>query len=162
MALVEQIAPQFTVEEAVGLAETVYGLTVSARPLPSHLDQNFLLEEVSGRAFVLKIANAAEDPAVLDLQQKALDFLAEHHPRPAFHRVCPTSSDEARATVEGKDGARHQVWMVTYLPGRLMAHVKPLTPDLLRSLGHFLGEMDRVFEGFVHPMMHRHYFWDLR
>ena len=79
MAVVEQIAPQFTVEEAVGLAETVYGLTASARPLPSYLDQNFLLEEVSGSAFVLKIANAAEDPAVIDLRQKVLGFLAEHH-----------------------------------------------------------------------------------
>ncbi len=128
MALVEQIAPQFTVEEAVGLAEAVYGLTVSARLLPSYLDQNFLLKEASGRAFVLKIANAAEDPAVLDLQQKALDYLAEHHPAPAFHRVRPTASGAGRATVEGKDGVRYQVWMVTYLQGRVMARVNPQMP----------------------------------
>ena len=162
MQVVEQVAPQFTVEEAAHIAETVYGLTASARPLNSHLDQNFLLEDVSGRAFVLKIANSAEDPMVIDLQQKTLDFLTAHHPRAAFHRVCPTVSGEALATVDGKDGARHLVWMVTYLPGRVMACVNPQTPALLRDLGRFLGEMDRVLEGFAHPIMDRHYFWDLR
>ena len=162
MSVVEQIAPQFTVEEAVGLAETVYGLTVSARPLPSYLDQNFLLKEASGQAFVLKIANTAEDPAVIDLRQKVLDFLAEHHPAPAFHRVCPTTSGAGRATVEGKDGVRYQVWMVTYLPGRVMARVNPQMPYLLRNLGRFLGEMDRVLEGFAHPIMHRQDCWDLK
>ena len=162
MPVLEQVAPQFTQEDAVRLAESVYGLTATARPLPSHLDQNFLLEEPSGRAFVLKIANAAEDPAVLDLQQKALDYLAAHHPKPAFQRVCRTALGEARATVEGRDGAQHQVWMVTYLPGRLMAHVKPQRPEFLADLGRFLGETDRVLEGFAHPIMKREYFWDLR
>ena len=162
MAVVEQIAPQFTVEDAVRLAEAGYGLAVSARPLPSYLDQNFLLEEPSGRAYVLKIANAAEDPAVIDLQIKTLAYLADHHPTPAFHRVRPTASGAFCVTVEGEDGASHLMWMVTYLPGRLMAHVKPQTPELFRRLGRFLGEMDRVLEGFSHPMMHRQYLWDLK
>ena len=45
MPVVEQIAPQFTQEDAARLAETLYGLTATARPLPSYADQNFLLDD---------------------------------------------------------------------------------------------------------------------
>ncbi len=162
MAIVEQIAPQFTQEDAARLAETVYGLTATARPMPSYADQNFLMEDVSGRRFVLRIANAAEDPAVLDLQQKALAYLAAHFPTPSFQQVCETTSGQTMTVVDGAGGARHHVWMVTYLPGRMMVDVKPQTPRLLRSLGRFLGTMDRVLEGFTHPAMRQGLIWDLK
>jgi len=162
MPVVEQQAPQFTADEAVGLARSLYGLTGSARSMPSYIDQNFLLEDAAGRRFVFKVANAAEDPAVLDLQQQALDYLAAHHPGAAFPRVCRTTTGAVRTAVEGRDGAGHTVWMVTYLPGRLMATVNPRTPELLRSLGHSLGAMDRALAGFAHPAMHRVIGWDLK
>ena len=162
MAVVEQIAPQFTREDAVRLAETVYGLTATARPMPSYADQNFLLDDASGRRFVLRIANAAEDSAVLDLQQKALAYLAAHFPTPSFQQVCETTSGRMMTAVEGADGARHHIWMVTYVPGRMLVDVNPQTPRLLRSLGRFLGTLDRVLEGFTHPAMRQDLIWDLK
>ena len=162
MAVIEQIAPQFTQEDAVDLARTVYGLSVSAKPLPSYIDQNFLLQEASGQRFVLRIANAGEDPAVLDLQQQALSYLAAHHPDPAFQQVLPTLSGATSTVAEGREGTSYSVWLVTYLEGRMLVDVKPQTPALLHSLGQFMGQLDRVLEGFTHPAMHRDLIWDLK
>ncbi len=162
MPVVTQQAPQFTVEAAEGLARSRYGLTAAARPLPSYIDQNFLLLAADGARFVLKIANAAEDRAVLDFQQGALDYLAAQHPGIPCQHVRPPLSGEPITTVEDDEGTAHLVWMVTYLPGRLMAHVRPHTPELLRSLGRFLGRLDAALEGFLHPAMHRYMPWDLK
>jgi Ser/Thr protein kinase RdoA (MazF antagonist) len=64
-----QHTPGFSPEQALAIAREHYGLEgplLSA--LPSERDQNFLLERCSGERFVLKIANALEDPGFLEAQ----------------------------------------------------------------------------------------------
>src|SRR5262249_40248792 len=65
-------APQFSPQLAAALAREHFGLDgCRVTPLPSERDQNFLLElpgrdsRASESRFVLKIANALEDPAFL-------------------------------------------------------------------------------------------------
>src|SRR5690348_1233514 len=70
-----QSAPRLTREAVERLALELYGIDCSAEPLPSERDQNFLLRDSSGAQFVLKIANSQEDPAILDLQNRALEHL---------------------------------------------------------------------------------------
>ncbi len=53
------------------------------------------------------------------------------------------------------------VRMLSWVPGRVLADVKPHSRALLVSLGRALGEMDRAFEGFAHPAMNRPLQWDL-
>ena len=57
--------PRFRLEDATAMAEKLYGLNVSASPLPSERDQNFLLETGTKEQFVLKIANALEQRSLL-------------------------------------------------------------------------------------------------
>ena len=71
----DPMRPKFSEAEAVRLARRVYGLTATARELPSERDQNFLLSSRKGK-FVLKIAAAGERAEVLDLQNQALEWLA--------------------------------------------------------------------------------------
>ena len=144
------------------LARQVYGLTATARTLPSYLDQNFLLETADGARYVLKIANAAEDAAVLDFQQAALTHLAAHDLPLRTPRVQPACDGARRTRIRGHDGATHWMWMVSYLPGTFMADVVPHTPDLLRSLGVALGRLDGALAGFSHPAMHRPLIWDMQ
>ena len=48
----------------------------SADSLPSDRDQNFLLlDEDSGRKYVLKVSHAGEDPQILDFQNRMLEHL---------------------------------------------------------------------------------------
>jgi len=91
-----------------------------------------------------------------------MNYLAEQSESLLFPRVHATTSGEQITTVEGDDGVNHFVRLVTYLPGVLLADVNPHTPKLLRSLGFFLGTMDRLLEGFQHEPMCSDRLWDLK
>ncbi len=158
---IAEYRPNFSTQDAARLARELYGVTVSAQALASERDQNFVCS-APGRQFVLKISSAAESREVLDFQNKALARQAEHNPSARFPRVCATLSGEHIATVNGADGQTHFVRMLTYLPGVFFADVNPHTPELLQSLGRFLGAMDRAFEGFAHPAMHRDLNWNMK
>jgi len=94
MTLLEQ-APRFDVAGAADLARRLYGLDASAAGLPSERDQNFLLTTSAGERYVLKVANAAEDRAMLDAQNAAMAHVAR---RIAFcPRVRATTAGEATA-----------------------------------------------------------------
>lgn len=56
----------------------------------------------------------------------------------------------------------HSCWLVTFLPGRLLADVPRPDGDLLHGFGRGLGDLDRRLEGFDHPAARRVYQWDLR
>ena len=114
-----------------------------------------------GEAFVLKIANATERREVLDLQNAAMAHLAAHAPRLAVPRVIPGRDGRTIGEVTGDDGRRHFVRLVTWVPGRVLAAVKPHTEALLESLGRAAGEMDAALAAFEHPAMHREFPWDL-
>jgi Ser/Thr protein kinase RdoA (MazF antagonist) len=64
-------APALTPADAADLARRLYGIDAGASPLPSERDQNFLLRAADGNRFVLKIANATDDRALLDAQNGA-------------------------------------------------------------------------------------------
>ncbi|HEY4237167.1 MAG TPA: hypothetical protein VGM45_07515, partial [Gaiellaceae bacterium] len=66
-SVLDSAPPRFTAEEAARIAADVYGVHGAASPLGSERDQAFLLENG-----VLKISNAREDEAVLDLEEAAI------------------------------------------------------------------------------------------
>ena len=71
--------PQLSLAEAQQLAESQFGLSVTAcQTLASERDQNFLVTTADGNRQVLKIANGQEHPAFLDGQNAMLEHLAEH------------------------------------------------------------------------------------
>src|SRR3990172_2431607 len=69
-------APRFSPDDARALARAHWALDVTASALPSERDQNFVLQATSGDRLVLKIANASEDRAMLDAQQRAMAHLS--------------------------------------------------------------------------------------
>ena len=149
-------APQFTVHDAATVARDHFGFIASARPLVSHLDQNFLLDGRKGKA-VLKIANAAADPASVDLQQAALNHVGGAEGAPQCQTVIPASEGAHTVTVRG-----HTVWMVTYLEGCLLGDVNPRTSELAMSLGRMLASLDGCLSTFDHSHLDRDNAWDLR
>jgi Ser/Thr protein kinase RdoA (MazF antagonist) len=158
-----QQAPRFALPDAARLARDLYGLDAAASPLPSERDQNFLLvstgDSGTGRLgtarYVLKIANAAEDRAMLEAQNAAM----AHAGRVAMcPRVLPTVAGE---TIGLAPGTAHFVRLVTYLEGVPLAEIGPRTPGLLESLGRAVGRLDAALAGFEHPAIHRDFHWDL-
>src|SRR5438094_1116016 len=157
MALLQQ-APRLTVEAAADIAREVYGLAASASPLPSERDQNFLIAADADR-FVLKIANATEDRAMLEAQNAAMTHLADR--TTLCPRIVRAQSGEEIATLPSRWGGRHLVRLVTWLPGVTMASVARHSPALLEDLGRRVGEIDRGLTTFDHRAIHRDFYWDL-
>ena len=162
METVAQPAPRLSQAEAVALARDLFGITATARPLPSERDQNFLLETGAGPEFVLKIAHAAETREVLEAQNAALDHVTRQDPSLRCPRLRTTVTGESIGRTRGPDGSLHFVRLLTYLPGHLLVEVSPHTPGLLRSLGAFFGRLDRALAGFSHPAVKRELQWDLK
>ncbi len=140
----------------------MFGIDVTASALSSERDQNFHLRSETGLEFVLKIASAADSIEVLDLQNKAMQHLAEREPSVLCPRVCPARSGETIVRVPGRDGAVHFVRLLTFLPGVFLGDYRPHSPALLRSLGGFLGRMDKALASFSHPASRRKLKWDVR
>ena len=162
MPVVVHHAPQFNEDDAVALARRLFGVQGTASPLPSERDQNFLIIDGDGARFVLKMANATESLEILDFQHKAIEHLAAHSQGLALPRILRTAAGEQIVRTAGRNGETHFVRMLTYVPGVTLADVKPHSEALLHSLGRRLGDMDRAFEGFAHPAMHRPFRWDLK
>ena len=155
-------APRFTGRDAVRLARDLYGLSVAAEGLPSERDQNFLLRDVTGQQFVLKIANRDEALEVLDLQNRLLQRLAASDTGLAFPRLVAARSGLEITPVGDEDGAAYFVRLLTWVDGVCMATVQPHSPALLGSLGAALARLDNALDGFEHAAAHRVLYWDLR
>lgn len=160
MSLV-QSAPHFTPGEAVGFAQQYYGISTDATPLTSERDQNFLLTTAEQGQYVLKIANAQEERAILDLQHESLRHVAAQSDIPVAH-LYPTVDGQPLATVTSADGVTHFVRLLTYLPGKPLGTVKPHAPELLEKLGDYLGKLDKALATFAHPAADRVLQWDLQ
>jgi 4-aminobutyrate aminotransferase-like enzyme/Ser/Thr protein kinase RdoA (MazF antagonist) len=155
--------PTLTTQEGLRLVSDLYGITASkVRLLPGEYDQNFALTTDDGReAYVLKVAHAGEQQDILDLQNRALEYLAEHAPELRVQRIQPTLQGEPMASITSSEGEAHLVRLLTYLPGKVLAEMCPHTPELLHALGKTLGTLDRALQGFDHPAAQRELKWDL-
>jgi len=151
MLHIKYLLPDFTEQDAVDLALQHYGLHATACQLPGERDRNFYLQTDTGAEFVLKIANATERREILDLQNQAMQHLAERAPALKIPRVYFNQDGDAIVTITSREGATHFMRLLTYVPAKLFAHVKPHSPELLRSLGRVLGEMNAALFDFNHP-----------
>ncbi|HUF25927.1 MAG TPA: aminotransferase class III-fold pyridoxal phosphate-dependent enzyme [Gemmatimonadaceae bacterium] len=152
-------APFFDHALARRFALDLYGVEAQSSPLPSERDQNVLLEATDGTRVVLKIANALEEPGLLEAQQHAMSLLADAGlPVP---RVVALRDGEMIGRVQARNGRSHAVWVVTHLPGIPLARLRYRSPALLEDFGRRIGEMALALRDFDHPALHREFHWDL-
>ncbi len=151
-------APRFDAAGAAAVARRWFALDGPVRPLDSERDQNFLVGSGDARA-VLKIANAREDPAVLEAQQLALDCVAAR--TDLVPRVVPAADGERIVRVHGPDGREHLAWVVTYLRGAPLAGRRHPPRGLLEELGRATARVNGALAGFDHPAAHRDFPWNL-
>lgn len=161
MLHVEFHAPAYSAQDAERLAAELYDLNAVARELPGERDRNYYLRDASGAEYVLKIANAAEDAAVLDLQNALLARLAECAPELKLQRVVAARDGALIPSIAAADGTIHLVRLLTFIPGALLADTRPHSSALLQSLGRLLGAIDAALLDFEHPAARRTLKWDL-
>lgn len=153
--------PAFSEGEVLALARVQFGLSGTLQPLAAERDQNFALRTPDGRGFVLKIANAAEDPAVVDFQARALLHVAARDPGCPVPRLWPARNGAPAVTMFGPDGVPHTVWMQSLLPGVAMAE-GPRSGAQRREAGAALARLGAALADFRHPAARHYLVWDLR
>jgi 4-aminobutyrate aminotransferase-like enzyme/Ser/Thr protein kinase RdoA (MazF antagonist) len=159
--------PTFTHEEATVLARDLFGVDGVAVSVASERDQTFLVD--GGRPAVLKISNAAEDPARLDLEALAAQRVAHIDPEipvalPWLVPGTPHSPDDPaafRATIQGPGGTHH-ARMYDRLPGRAWVSGASLSDDAVRDWGTMAARVGRALRGFWHPSAARVMLWDVQ
>jgi len=150
-----------TAADAVRLARELYGLEAAACPLPSEYDDNFRLETNGGEVRVLKVMHPMRDAGFVDMQCAALATIADRAPGVPVPEVVPDKAGRPWSAAAVGDGQARLVWMLSYLPGRPIAGLKPVTPGLLEELGAALARLDAALAGFSHPAARRELKWDL-
>jgi 4-aminobutyrate aminotransferase-like enzyme/Ser/Thr protein kinase RdoA (MazF antagonist) len=156
-----RVAQPVAESEAARLAHKIFSLAASAKSLPGEYDENFHLSSVDGREFVLKVMHPARERSFVEMQCQALQHLAQHAPHLALPRVHTTLNGKPSTVVTLSDGTKRLLWLLTYVPGTVLAKANPRSPELLRSLGQFLGEMETGLADFSHPAAQRELKWDL-
>ena len=160
LAVIAAPAPPVDAGQAVELARRYYGLSATARELVSERDRNFRLDADDGRSFVLKIANAAEDPVVTDFQVRALLHIAAQKAGIAVPEVVPTR-DGAYSFLLDTPAGPHVTRLVTWLDGVVMRS-RPVTAALARHFGEYAGRLGRALADFRHPAADHSLLWDMR
>ena len=156
-----RVAAPLSPELAERLAGRVFGVTAGIQRLPGEYDDNFRLLTTDNRAFVLKVMHPAREESFVDMQCRALAHLAARAPKLALPRVIPSTVGDPFTHVTLEDGTSRFVWMLSFLPGTMLAEISPHPPELLASLGRLLGEMDLAFTDFTHPAAQRFLKWDV-
>ena len=150
--------PRIEPKQARDLLRDHYGLeNVELSELPSERDQNFRVE-AAGTTLVLKIANASESAEILDFQNRALLHVQEHATDLPVPRLRVSRDGGLTAALPGGNLCR----LLDFLEGRPLAKYKPHDPTLLRSIGRFIGRLDRALEGFRHDAESRTLYWDTK
>ena len=147
--------PNFSVKDIVKYLLINFDLSGKVTNLYSDRDQNFLIQSKSNQKFILKISNPAEQPEILELQNKATLFIRSREPNLGI----PLQIGEIKEF--NKNGKIYFIRLVEYLDGQFLkdslvgnaAHEK---------LGEFLGKLSLSLNGFSHPVADREFEWDVR
>ena len=151
--------PNFSFEQADEIAESRYGLNCERTRIPSERDQNFLCRDNRGRKYVLKIANAADDAALLDGQNRAMDHVAKQID--FCPQVIPTQNGERSITVAGQGDRLHMVRVISFIDGTPLANLSRRADSILRDLGKRVAQLNIALQDFDHPSFRRKFDWNL-
>ncbi len=160
MSVLDQLPPEFSPDEIRSLVRELYGLEGSISALDSERDQNTRLIEANGQAWVLKVANIAEDQQGLDFQAALLSHAFDTDPHLVLPRVRKTRTGELLGRGQASDGRTHFVRAVSWLDGKPFALGKK-SERHFESLGETLGRLSVALQGFVHAGAIREFDWDL-
>jgi 4-aminobutyrate aminotransferase-like enzyme/Ser/Thr protein kinase RdoA (MazF antagonist) len=156
-----RVAAPLSCSQAEEFARQIYGLGAVARSLPGEYDDNFRLTAEDELEFVLKIMHPAREPSIVDMQCRALTHLAVRVPHLKLPRIVPTAKGELFTFVRMEDGTQRLIWLLTFLPGTVLANAKPRDRELFTSLGQLLGKIDSALLDFSHPATQRDLKWDI-
>jgi 4-aminobutyrate aminotransferase-like enzyme/Ser/Thr protein kinase RdoA (MazF antagonist) len=163
--VLEGSPPALGPADAARLAAELFGVDGDASDLGSERDQNFRVVDARGDAFVLKVSNADEDPAVVAMENETVLHIGRTDPELPVPRLVPAREGGFATwiTAPGADGLerRHLLRMITLLDGH-HAEAPELSDQALEAFGRTVARLGRSLRGFFHPAARRELLWDVR
>ena len=129
--------------DASRIAKELYGVDSTATRLNGEYDDNFHLQGSS--QYILKVMRAGCDRAFVEMQIAAMEHLGE-----------------SRVAGGIREYQGRLVWMLHWIPGKLLADIKYHSPRLLRNYGQLLAQTDSKLATFDHLRAHSELKWDLK
>ncbi len=111
--------------------------------------------------YLLKIMRPDCPAEFVDKQIAALSVLSRSHIGITFQRVHLTVHGTTRTTLTDADGDKRIVWLLSFLPGTLLADVKQRSPALAFNIGAGIARIDHALVGFDHPGLRLPLKWNL-
>ena len=156
-------APAVSVDDAVTIAHEHFGLDVTASPLGSQQDANFLLTATDGEPVgVLKVANPVFSRVEIEAQDAAAQFVADADPRVRAASNIGLPGVQPIAEIPDGTGGLLYARIITYLAGGTMSGERYIAPDRWAALGALAGRAGRALAAFDHPGVDRVLQWDLQ
>jgi 4-aminobutyrate aminotransferase-like enzyme/Ser/Thr protein kinase RdoA (MazF antagonist) len=167
--------PELPAAAACEIGRSAFGVEAAdAQSLGSERDQAFLLTDAAGSpTAVLKVSNAAEDPARLDMEALAAFHAFRHDPglTIALPRRAAYARDDSRARGDGaparlrarweRDGTAYWARAYNVLPGRARLDPITLSDEAVTAWGETIARLGRALRGFIHPKAIRRLPWDI-
>ena len=152
--------PELGPDEPLRIAREHWGVTGASVRLRGERSHNTHIDAGDGQAWTLQVQSASEDPAVIDLQTRAMAHLAEHAPDVPVPRVVPTLDGSLHATVV-VDGRPHLARLGTFAPGETFDPTTPLADATYRRIGEVIASIAAGLDGFEHTAAEHFMPWDI-
>jgi len=152
--------PEISHDDVNRLALEQYGLEGRFESLAGERDANFLFHAHDGLKRILKFSHAAENPAVLDFQCRALAHIAVMDPELPVPRVYPTLNGHNFVTIVLEGGEQLILRAQSCIDGAPIAE-ENLGQVRLRQTGILAARLDLALRGFSHPAARQQLAWDL-
>jgi 4-aminobutyrate aminotransferase-like enzyme/Ser/Thr protein kinase RdoA (MazF antagonist) len=133
-----------------------WGLVAVAKRLGGELDENFELSTSENRT-IFKLMREGCDPDFVVMQIAALS--ACHDFAVTVPKVITASTGEQMLSLP-VDGVMRIGWLISHLPGDLLARHLPISAALAADIGTGLAQLDRQLSAFDHPLLTRPLKWD--
>ncbi|WP_227993203.1 MULTISPECIES: aminotransferase class III-fold pyridoxal phosphate-dependent enzyme [Shewanella] len=145
------------------LVQEHFRMAVEVKSLPGYVDLNFLLTDTQGKRFILKIANADEPLAELDMQNAVMNYLNGQDLQPyLLPEVIKNLAGHEITSLKDGHGRPRPMRLLSYVPGVFYCDHKALAGHHHSQLGTLLGRLDLSLQGFSHRAASRHFDWDLK
>jgi hydroxylysine kinase len=151
----------WSVEEVSQFIGTHYGLSGDLLQLRSERDENYLLTTADGAQRLFKLTHAAEDPAIVDFQTRALLHIAAVAPAVPVPRLVPAISGAFTTSASGTDGRLRQARLFSYLAGASLGGFRQTSAQAI-ELGVLGAQLDIALSGFRHPAAGHEFLWDIQ
>src|SRR3954453_13401397 len=167
-AVLRSDPPRLDQAEAAAIGGACFGVAADgAVSLGSERDQTFLLTSDEAPVAVLKVSNAAESTATLDMEALVVSHIARVDPslpvaRPLMRLAAEDTDDPLSYRALTGGDATHWGRAYPVIPGRMRATPSELSDRAVIAWGETVARLARAMRGFSHPSAHRMLPWDLR